>query len=126
LQKPLDPFHSLGELGKREDPLIVVVPPPVWFQLVGADGLPFKGSSINPLRHSRNSSINAFRKAVKAENPNVLSLIDPSQLTVFENKAVLETNNPLRGSTIIGEFGKLENDPLVVLVPDQIPLTSKP
>ncbi len=117
---------SLISGGSKEDHLFVVVPPPVWFQLVGADGLPFKGCKIFSLLFPRCSSINEFCDAVKAENPNVLSFIDPSQLTVFENKAVLETNNPLRGSTIIGEFGKLENDPLMVLVPDQIPSTSKP
>jgi hypothetical protein len=117
LQKPLDPFHSLGELGKREDPLIVVVPPPVWFQLVGADCLPFKGCSIDALTLPRSSSIVEFCKAVKAENPNVLSLIDPSQLTVFENRTALKADSPLRGSTFIEKFGISENDPLMVLVP---------
>ncbi len=127
LQKTLDPFHSLGELGKREDPLIVMVPPPVWFQLVGADRRPFKGIRVNSSRLSRSSSIVEFCKAVKAEydQPSFLKDIPPAMLNVFENEAALETNNPLRGSTIIEKFGLSENDPFMVLVPGQSPSTSK-
>jgi hypothetical protein len=127
LQEPLDPFHSLGELGKREDPLIVVVPPPVWFQLVGADRLPFNGSSVDALTLPRRSSIREFRDAFKTkyDQPGFLKDIPPAMLNVFENKAALETNNPLEVDGIIGELGKSKNDPLIVLVPDQIPLTSK-
>jgi hypothetical protein len=117
LQKPLDPFHSLGELGKREDPLIVVVPPPAWFQLVGADSLPFKGCSINPLRHSRSSSIRSLLDAVYTRNHNKLSYLDVEDLKVFENKAALETNNSLGVDDIIGNFDESKDDPLIVLVP---------
>jgi hypothetical protein len=35
---PLDVDSTISG-GSPEDPLIVMVPPPVWFQLVGADGL---------------------------------------------------------------------------------------
>jgi hypothetical protein len=84
---PFEFDHIIGELGEsKNDPLIVMVPPPVWFQFVGADSLPFKGSRVNSLRLSRRSSIVEFCDAVKAENPNVLFLIDSSQLTVFEKK----------------------------------------
>ncbi len=117
LQKPLGPFHSLGELGKREDPLIVMVPPPVWFQLVGADGLRFNGSSINPLRHSRSSSIGSLLDAVYTRNHNKLSYLDVDDLKVFENIASLESDNAPEVDDIIGELGNSKNDPLIVLVP---------
>jgi hypothetical protein len=114
LQEPLDPFHTLGELGKREDPLIVVVPPLVWFQLVGADRLPLGGSSVYALTLPRRSSICEFRKAVKA---NKLSYLDVEDLKVFENIAYLEADNALEVDDIIGELGESKNDPLIVLVP---------
>jgi hypothetical protein len=99
-----------------------MVPSPVWFQLVGADGLPFKGSRVNSSRLSRSSSIVEFCKAVKAEydQPSFLKDIPPAMLNVFENKAALETNNPLEVDGIIGELGNSKNDPLIVFVPDQI------
>jgi hypothetical protein len=45
VDSPFEFDHIIGELSEsKNDPLIVMVPPPVWFQLVGADSLPFKGS----------------------------------------------------------------------------------
>jgi hypothetical protein len=114
LQKPLHPFHSLGELGKREDPLIVVVPPPVWFQLVGADGLPCNGSNVHNVSLSRHLSIVEFRKAIKAEYADShLKGIAPDTLKIFAPEA----DNALEIDEIIGELGKSKNDPLIVLIP---------
>jgi hypothetical protein len=114
LEKPLHPFHSLGELGKREDPLIVVVPPPVWFQLVGADGLPCNGSSVDALTLPRRSSIREFREAIKAEYADShLKGIAPETLKIFAPEA----DNALEVDEIIGELGKSKNDPLIVLIP---------
>jgi hypothetical protein len=59
---------NIGELGKsKNDPLLVMGPPPVWFQLVGADGQCFKGSSVDALSLPRSSTIREFCKAIKAE-----------------------------------------------------------
>jgi hypothetical protein len=117
LQKPLDPFHSLGELGKREDPLIVVVPPPVWLQLVGADSLPFNGSSVDALTLPHRSSICEFRDALKTKYADShLKGIAPDTLKIFAPG----TDSPFEVDHIIGELGESENDPFMVLVPDQI------
>jgi hypothetical protein len=122
LEKPLHPFHSLGELGKREDPLIVVVPPPVWFQLVGADSLPFNGSSVDALTLPRRSSIREFRDALKTKYADShLKGIAPDTLKVFAPG----TDSPLEVDVSIGELGKSKNNPLIVLVLGQSPSTSK-
>jgi hypothetical protein len=114
LQEPLDPFHSLGELGKREDPLIVAVPPPVWFQLVGADRLPFNRSSVDALTLPRRSSIREFRDALKTKYADShLKGIAPDTLKIFAPGA----DSPLEVDDIIGELGKSKDDPLIVLVP---------
>jgi hypothetical protein len=114
LKKRLDPFHTLGELGKREDPLIVMVPPPVWFQLVGADRLPFNGSSVDALTLPRRSSTREFRDALKTKYADShLKGIAPDTLKIFAPGA----ESPLEVDVSIGELGKSKNDTLIVLVP---------
>jgi hypothetical protein len=106
--------NSLISCGSEKDPVFVVVPPPVWFQLVGADRLPFNGSSVDALTLPRRSSIREFRDAIKTKYADShLKGIAPDTLKIFAPGA----DSPLEVDVSIGELGKSKNDPLIVLVP---------
>jgi hypothetical protein len=120
-KQPL-PKNSFVSGGPENDPLIVMIPPPVWFQLVGVDGQPFKGSDVDALSLPRSFTIREFRDALKPKYADShLKGIAPDTLKVFAPG----TDSPLEVDVSIGELGKSKNNPLIVLVLGQSPSTSK-
>jgi hypothetical protein len=78
------------------------------------------GASPTKAVLSPGSLVVQFRKAVKAEHSNKLSLVDAADLIVYENKTSFEKEEPLEEDSVVTDLGKPKRDPLVVIVPQGI------
>ena len=101
-------------------------PPLVWFQLLGSDGLPYKGTSADCVSPAPGSVVAQFRDAVqlKYDKPNYLKDIPAGALLVYKNKAAFDKRNaavddgkeePLDPTETLGLLGSKEA--LIVVVP---------
>jgi hypothetical protein len=84
-----------------------------WVQIVDSHRVSYKESSATRVTVDANAIIDDLRKAVKAENPTILSSIEASQLTVYATKADRENKqslNPRQSLDIETEY--------LVVVPD--------
>ncbi len=105
------------------------VPPQlIWFQLVdAANGSPYKGTTATSILRTSLAVpiVDFFRKAVKAENPNSLSHVDPLHLLVYKNQGAFDKRNaavdkgkeePFKSSHPLDGLGETEEDALIVVV----------
>jgi len=106
-----------------------------FFQLVNSLGENYKGANLDKVSLVHNSDVIDFKDAVKLENPNTLSNVDSSDLTVYANKNEFEKSNQIQlsldtsmGKSLIiiylnimkiDSIGSKASDPLIVVVPDQ-------
>ena len=107
----------------------------VWFLIIGADGVPYKGVSVDKVSVHPTSDVVDFRDAVKAKQSNKLSSVDSADLIVYKNKdafgkrnadqekvnqyIVLSQEEPLKSSRQINGLGATEEEALIVVVPIQ-------
>lgn len=93
----------------------------VCYVLLNSNGDPFKKSKPCLLSLSSESCIGDFKKAVKADwnEPGYLHDTPHGMLEVFADYVSFESKTSLSIMSKIGDFGLLEDKPLVVVVPDQ-------
>ncbi len=89
------------------------------FRVADPQGDPYKKTSFEKILLSPKSDVSDFRKAVKAENSDILIGISPSQLTVYKNKAVFDVGKePLDEFSLLDNtFGTSKENALIVVVP---------
>jgi hypothetical protein len=94
----------------------------VWYELVdSATGLPYKGTRAAMLTFCYSDHVFLFKKAVKAENPNILSTVDASQLVVYKDRAAFDgKQEPLEEDSLVEGLGKLLKEAIIVAVPSSI------
>jgi hypothetical protein len=94
----------------------------IWFQLIGSDGQPYKGTSATKVYFNSPPDVDQFRDAVKAKyNDSHLKGVASSNLKVYENKSVfLGKEEPLKSSVSLDGVGKTEEEALIVIVPSYL------
>ena len=100
-------------------------PRKVWYLLLDStNGQPYKGTSASTVSLPSDHVIDQLRDAVKAENSNNLSGVDPLNLIVYKNRASFDQRNvetgkeePLEEDSMIADLGSLKKDALIVVVP---------
>ena len=91
----------------------------IFFQLVDATtGEPYKQCSVDKVRVAADADVADLRKEVKKENPNTLSSVDASQLTVYKDRACLDKKESLEEDFAVVGLGGSKKDSLLVVVPD--------
>ena len=79
--------RKMSNSDQEQEKLANASNPLIWFQLYDyGTGKPYKETTATSVSLPSTAVIDQFRKAVKAECPNKLSSIDPSDLLVFKNK----------------------------------------
>jgi hypothetical protein len=102
----------------KENPLLVLVPGPLWFQLIGPDGQPYKGASASSVLIPGQPRVDRFCDAVTAKlSENYLRGISPHDLKVYSEKDAFEVRHELPKTLCIQYLGLSKENPLLVLVP---------
>ncbi|EGZ29156.1 hypothetical protein PHYSODRAFT_294437 [Phytophthora sojae] len=115
---PLRRSDKLAASGKSEDDPIIVQLPRVWYELRDADaGASFANTVASSVRLTENDSVETLLKAVYGANGGTLAHTAPNQLVAYESLTCFAKNQPLDMASAIGSCGRLENAPVVVIVP---------
>lgn len=88
-----------------------------WYVLVDSNGDIFGNTESDFVEISDNSFCAHFRKALKAENDEILSGFTPNQLRVFRDISAFLNDDSLESNTPLFDFGKDSNIPMVVQLP---------
>ncbi len=90
------------------------------FLLADPQGNPYKNCSVDIVELPPKSDVSDFRKAIKAENSDVLIGISPSQLRVYRHKAAFDRKDePLDEFSLLDNtFGTDEENALIVVAPN--------
>ena len=91
----------------------------IWFQLVDSRGQPFRGAKVDFVSIPDTEFVAKFKKVVKSENPNTLSTVDALNLIVYENQQKFNENTEFKKLSSKIQGGLDEDDPIIVVVPDQ-------
>jgi hypothetical protein len=88
---------------------------PIYYQLINElTGGAYKKTSVSKVRVPADADVADFRKEVKKDNPNTLSSVDASQLTVYKNitsQEALEEDSPMSG------LGYSKKEAILIKVP---------
>jgi hypothetical protein len=115
---------------------LLVSPRLIWFLLVDSEeGDSFKGTTASSVILPCTSVIDQFRDAVKTkyDQPNYLKDVPSGALHVFANRPAFEMRDdrlqrtePLKASCAINDYGRTEEEALVVVVPISTSPSLKP
>jgi hypothetical protein len=93
----------------------------LWYVLIDKEGRLFAQTTVNSVALPGSAMIEEFRRAVKAENAEILGMISKPRLLIYRNMAAYMTKKPsLRLSSLVSTIGETSEDifeALVVLVP---------
>jgi hypothetical protein len=97
----------------------------VWYQLVDADGDPYKGADVSVLPISRDSMVAYLRIAVHDACKITLANVDPIHLKVYASREDIMNLNLLRRSLTVANLPlTTEDTPLYIVVSPYTLLTS--
>ena len=89
----------------------------IWYQVVDAYGLPYKGTDMSSIRRVAGINVDMLRKEIKATHPNKLKSYDPSDFQCY----VSLKKKPLAANYLIKSLDGCDaNTPFIIRVPTDL------